>query len=227
MERGKQITNILANILHNHKLPTEDEIFNISHAKTQAIEIAASLGMELRVDNNISSALKAVPMNTATVDVVDENDIEDIDDEPECAKNREDVSIDKSLQEDLSLLNCDVILDKTELPENGPFIYDTNDTNENSRTVIIRKSTLCWLLSNSCTKLSSDRLQQVQDTLTMGSKDKYTTDTSHMIGFDVEQSEYINIGQWCAFTEAITKKQYSIVRVGCYLFHTKQEKVES
>lgn len=109
--------------------------------------------MKLRVDNNISSALKVVSMNIATVDVVDEKDIEDIDDEPECAENREDVSIDKSLQEDLSLLNCDVILDKTELPENGPFIYDTN---ENGRTVIIQKSTLCWLLSNSCIKLSSD-----------------------------------------------------------------------
>lgn len=153
MERGKQITDVL----RNHELSTEDEIFStISHAKIQAIEIAASLGMKLHVDNNILSALKAIPINTTTVDVVDENDIsdEDVNNESECARNHKDVSIDEFLQEDLSLSNCNVILDKTELSENGPFIYDIN---ENVRTIIIRKSTLCWLLSNGCTKLSSDR----------------------------------------------------------------------
>lgn len=58
------------------------------------------------------------------------------------------------------------------------------------------KNTLCWLLSNGCNKLSSDQLQRVQDTLTMASKNKYATNTSHMISFNnVVQSENINIGQ--------------------------------
>lgn len=50
--------------------------------------------------------------------------------------------------------------DNVDLDETSPFVKVTNNS---GKKVIVRKSSVCWLLCEDKFKLSSDRLQRVQE----------------------------------------------------------------
>lgn len=98
------------------------------------------------------------------------------------------------LMEDLFIASAGPIHLKTyevaNLPESSPFVKVLNSEGEVS---IIKKSALCWLLRSENSKISSDRLQRVQEKLNT------TINTHHTVVSHPSREEDICVGEWCAF----------------------------
>lgn len=75
--------------------------------------------------------------------------------------------------------------------ENGPFLK----IKCNQKIIIIKKSSLCWLLDEGCDKISSDRLQR----FISKNKTRTVEATSENLTDKIEFKQSVNVGDWCLF----------------------------
>lgn len=133
------------------KLPSQDEIFTeIEMAKLEAIEYAEGLGV---VSNNSDDCIcriikrksKSVKTNIGRVD------------ENNSTENNTDQDLLKLFSE-IKLSECNEKIEIDKANESSIYVKVRNQKGE---LYCVKKHTLCWLLSKSTSKLSSDRLVRV------------------------------------------------------------------
>jgi len=79
----------------------------------------------------------------------------------------------------------------SEVPEDSIWVKVSDG---NGRPALIKKSSLCWLLSSGKAKMSGDRLQRVQTPLTT-----HKSQQSNEGVTSPSREEYVSVGDWCAF----------------------------
>lgn len=190
-------------------LPSDDEIISkIEKAREDAI---ISLN-KMKINFEITDLECPIELSEESVDdLVEEADLEDERDyiDKEWTQNTDEVVVEDSvyneeicsdmdeLQADLQTLsgvtgelqlkNYDA---KRNLSETSAFATVTCQSGKN---VVVRKSSIVWLLSNTKSNLSSDRLVRVQES-EFGVKKRF-----HMENATTMASE-IFIGEWCIFS---------------------------
>lgn len=132
-----------------YPLPTPQEIYNeIIFTKKNAVNIAIKLGMMKKCDaSKISLKCELNPYDTSNF------------------RNKKRVKISKKAQfhgiysfKNIQLKDYTGKLKTAVLDEKSPYTEIHNST---GRTIIVRKSSLCWLLRKDRRKLSSDRIRRV------------------------------------------------------------------
>ncbi|KAG4072027.1 hypothetical protein HA402_008468 [Bradysia odoriphaga] len=104
--------------------------------------------------------------------------------------------------EDINFLeeNLDNLQEDISLSEEGPFVVVIDGT---GKSKVVRKSAVCYVLARDKHKLSSDRLQRVQEK-------EYTVDKSRNRIFpspeNFQENEDIMIGDWCVFPDCVEKE---------------------
>lgn len=152
-----------------YKLPSINEIFDeIEKCKSDAIEFAIQIGLIKRTDTkNIS--LKC-PINSLAFkrnedeweDWVDEEE-----DDDELIAYREEAAMQELQLESLLLPNhADKFIDQ-EILQSSPYVEIYHSEN---KRIVVKKTSLCWLLRPEVTRMSSDRLRRVQTKIILGSK---------------------------------------------------------
>lgn len=130
-----------------HDLPSDSEINEtLTKAKEAAIEDALALGMHSEdIDNyKFQSHLQSTLNDDGDCDCDDEEEFENAD---EQATNEDNADIDTTLE------------DFETIDPRSPFVLVVD---ENGKEVLIRKSTLIWMLTEPGIGLSKDRLQRVR-----------------------------------------------------------------
>lgn len=128
----------------------------------------------------------------------------------------EEREIESLILDDLIDPNLINFLDDLDLKDYNETKYESEDFFENSpfikvlfkssKTMVLRKSSLCWLFSSKKTKLSSDRLLRVQQKVLSSSESRTTL-------FVPEQQSYVNLGDWCIFKCSSTSISFMIGRI--------------
>lgn len=211
--------------LKDSSLPTNEEIYKeVSRCRHKEIQRAIDLGIVLKDFDNIPCSISlttTLSKNTRKYKKRDKNklneseeysnDNEDEDDEEENVCDNDNDSdtlletIDETIEEDLSLLNCGANQSQNEteieLLSTAPYVHYTDP---NGHTSIIRKS---WIYSSIYVKLSNDRLSRVKNSLTLDQRKKCTEDEideNHIM--HVIKKDNISIGQWCSFIDTNIKQ---------------------
>lgn len=155
-----------------HLLPDEQDIIHlIEKAKSDLIIDMSSLDIDtskLDFKCQVQPTKFHSEFHYEDIDAADSDDDDDLD---EFVLNDKDVENDdvneaEELAKDLhtiagltgELIMRDYSTLKTKVDENGPFAVVVDSTGMEK---VVRKSSICWLLSNDKYKLSSDRLQRV------------------------------------------------------------------
>lgn len=99
------------------------------------------------------------------------------------------------------------------LSETSPFVLVCDGF---KHPAIIRKSTLCWLLSSGDTRLSSDRLARVMTAPIQHSLHLSATSTNQT-GKMPSIEETVHVGDWCAFSE---NKSIAVGRILAFSYLT-------
>ena len=213
--------------LSNSPLPDCNNIIKVlDKAKEDAFLEITCVGMEIDI-----TACENILIESNDVNVAEDIDDTDIDNDllispDESSMNSCDISqnIDDTsdqnenndLVKDLNILsNVTGTLElknyeknKTELSPTSEFVLVRDKMNKES---IVRKSSICWLLSQNDFNLSSDRLQRVRDCeLNKSKKDKCKNNNTNQKVFKKKCDE-IAVGDWCLFQRLDCKK--------CYLGH--------
>lgn len=145
------------------ELPSHQEIIReIELAKLEAIEYAETLGMCLKSTNDYACKFQAVKYKVTPINTVDEKAQQDAhgftttdNSESEGAEGNDDIL---QLFPDMNFNAISKKIDPNTVTETGPYVKIKNKKGE---IVCVEKHTLCWYLSKSTTKLSSDRLIRV------------------------------------------------------------------
>jgi len=185
-------------------LPEDYEInFTVSEALSEAMALAKFFKMLPKNwrETAVSKCHLKVKAQLPEYDIEDEDNeliIMDPDADEGCEPE---VEIDDSSQEiveDLFMISTGALgvkkYHEVPLTESSPFVLVCDGF---MNPAIIRKSTLCWLLSSNDTKLSSDRLARVMAAPVQHSL--FLTEANQSKHPSVEET--INVGDWCAFTE--------------------------
>ena len=191
-------------------LPEDYEIQSLlQESKKRAIKRAAKLGI-------CKSTTKVIPVPVfqMTSPVLEEesddeweeenpdysNGNESSDEESEESSENEEDLIDDTpdVEEDIAIVSSGALgvksIEKTVLTPTSPFVKVEDAS---GKTSIIRKSTLCWLLSTGDLSLSADRCVRVA-----------AADTNHQESLKflrpqvpgiARKEDHIDIGDWCAF----------------------------
>lgn len=153
-------------------LPNEEEIITlIERAKSDLVMDMSSLNIDTR---KLDFTCQVQPTNFRREFQYEDIDAEDSDDDfDENDLNTTDTANDidaytDEIDTDLhaisgltgELMMRDYSNSRTKLDENGPFAIVVDSTGKES---VVRKSSICWLLSTDKYKLSSDRLQRVME----------------------------------------------------------------
>lgn len=141
-------------------LPTKEEIFQkISECQQSAIEYALEIGLldSENSDFNLECELPSISLNTASLNVIDSTDV---------SKNKVLTVMARlrALAKAATLRNHAKKFIGKKVPETSSFVEIYNDS---KRRMIVKKSSLCWLLRTDHGKLSSDRIYRVR-----GAKEK-------------------------------------------------------
>lgn len=134
------------------QLPSQDEIFNeIEMAKLEAIEYAESLGVySENSENTFFCQITKKRSNAAGANDVPIN-------ENISSEDNVDQDILKLFSE-ISLNECKEKVDPEKINQKSQYVKVRNSKGE---LFCVKKHTLCWILSKSTSKLSSDRLIRV------------------------------------------------------------------
>lgn len=181
-------------------LPSKEEINTaVSNAEKSAIIDAQSLGIVTSV-NSLVCKLPPVKVNETTL----ENTQFDSDTEEENIDNdNEFINLDEELREDLSVLSSaggtnlkdySLELSDQQIANDNRFVWIKTKT---GRKVLIRKSSLCWLITNSDNHLSSDRNKRVQEEAASTSYCPGNTESAEKIG--IQREVTLKIGDWAVF----------------------------
>lgn len=136
------------------ELPTNTEILiEIEKCERDAIATACELGLIInnRQKFKVTAYTCSVPVYNACASEkrIKEKQTKNIVRKPFVMPNLNDVNL-KNFAGELKQSNID---------ETGPFVEIINDDN---KRIVIKKTSLCWLLRTECHRLSSDRLRRVQ-----------------------------------------------------------------
>lgn len=209
-------------------LPIDEEIERaISLAREHALRTAEGLNMQVLEIPTVSSAILSVSKELPAEvpddddngsDVEAESIIDDLNNRrrDEGTSNKSDIFTNTNLgnnniivdddttYEDMCIISSDKLSLKTfddkfptaELPENSPFVQVAHGSGKKS---IIKKSTLCWMLSSGTNSLSSDRLHRVKAPITtLTSAHDHARDATRHSG-EAMRDDTVSIGDWCAF----------------------------
>lgn len=174
------------------EMPSDDEILEqISKARSEARDCAAYLGMDPQdVDDVISCPLKpGMPLDL---------DSSDEEDEPPATEGGGSTCPDPA---DLAVLRAaqDGEGYSAEAPDLSPQSSFALHTLRNGAKVVLRKSTICWLLSEGTDRLSSDRLQRVCAAMPTT---RNGAGLDGVVVADVVRHESVRSGEWCVFRAA-------------------------
>jgi len=185
-------------------LPTDPEIEKVVNiAKSSAIEVAQSLGMT--VENIPVPSFKLAPLgavrNTKD-DCFSEDDSSDDENSPavgvvddgDRGNGTESMSEnDNAVEENLCVVSSGAMGVKTftNVDVSPDSIY-VRVADGNGKPVIIKKSTLCYLLSQKSAKLSSDRLVRVRAPVASQQCSENQVST-------ISRTAKVSEGDWCAF----------------------------
>lgn len=198
-DKNNKVSNLVTENLYNLDLPNEKQIQDIiTRAWQDAVKKMNCIKLNIQVNENF-------PM--APHEKLSEIKIDDEEDDLSLAQNSNSMLHEE--RNTISKLNSEIIQDiedDTEYNEENTTNVDPNDIDpkflkhspytlyeSEGKCRIIRKSTLCWQLSDGKSKLSNDRLQRVK-----ASEVVKKTEKSTFVEF-VTKSDHVSIGQWCAF----------------------------
>lgn len=189
---GEGPSNITSNVAKK-RLPNDEEIIQvILKARSDALEVAARVGMKVVITD-----IEHCDLHKEKITEIEEFQLgadsdewdEDICDEPSDA-NETNASLDDSTLANVMANNCDKYVDIT---------------NEDGSKKTIRKSTFVWLLTESKSKLSSERVKRVQgatqNDVNPSKRRKTVTSADIEPGNDsiLIKSNEIGLGDWCIF----------------------------
>lgn len=201
-------------------LPEDLDIeFIISSAKEEAVKLATNLGMLTKKKTAVP--FMEIPKNASHKEQEDEDDLEDehdlehIEMDPSSCENGDENDEDEDENAvDISDISgacseCDIAEDLLQISRGTLQVKclserDVHPTSpfvkvlDGNGAVIIWKSTLCWLLSSSDFKLSSDRLLRVKSPGVQSHRCNLTNENVSLLP-SVEDE--IFVGNYCAFTE--------------------------
>lgn len=146
----------------SHALPTKEEMFEqIEQSRCAAIEYAERIGL---LDENV-----APPNMVCKLPSLGINEKTQTQKEANSAKGPQ-----KKFLNTLSQLRAVTLKNyseniQDEIPESSPYVEIYND---GQKRVVVKKSSLCWLLREDPGKLSSDRIQRVQGIMKRRIKNK-------------------------------------------------------
>lgn len=135
------------------QLPSQQEIIKeIDMAKLDAIEYAESLGMRVKQPKNHSCVIPKMKCSLVEQSHPDQEKKTNAEiSETEPATQDEDVL---QLFSEMNFTQYAEKINPSTIDESSPYVKVKN---RNGKLICIQKHTLCWLLSKSTTKLSSDR----------------------------------------------------------------------
>lgn len=194
--RKKELGSKTESCVSDTDLPTDIEIMDeICVAYSEAKGLAQLLGMEV-------NKLKIPCLSSDILPEGGEIPFDCIPGDP--------IDFLKDIHQDIQNLDDDVDLDLTqendgELPEDSPFVLVKDSKN---RSIRMKKTTLCWLLSTGGPKLSSDRLKRVKASLF---PPKSRSGAAERGNDFVLVEKVITRGSWCAF---VNVNQHSPVLIG-------------
>lgn len=168
-----QVKKIKSNIPHT--FPTNNEmILLIEKARKRAVEDASNIGINVPADQDFSCQLKFTPEIDLALDEEDLVDLDDLEEESVSSQETErelnglfadeaDMETKRNLHA-LSSMPGELVLKNyahcgITLNENSPYTVIRDDLGNEK---VVRKSTICWLLTDNKHSLSSDRLTRVK-----------------------------------------------------------------
>ncbi|KAK3917565.1 Proline--tRNA ligase 2 [Frankliniella fusca] len=200
-------------------LPEDIDIeFLISSAKEEAVKLATNLGMLTNKRSTVPfMEIPKCALNNGLdeEDLNDEHDLEHIEMDPNCCENEdengeedddddEDISDisggcnEYDVAEDLLQISSDTLkvksLSNRDVNPSSPFVKVL----DGNGVVIIWKSTLCWILSSSDFKLSSDRLIRVKSPAVQSHT---CSAINQNMSLTPSVDDEICVGNYCAFWE--------------------------
>lgn len=164
---------------YSHHLPTKEQIFEeIEQCQQNAIVNAKQIGL---LDEDSATPDMVCKLPPISID----SKIQ-LQSQTNLAQNLQENSLpirDNLLQRTLSQLRAITLKNyasnfEDEIPENSPYVDVYND---GDGRIVVKKSSLCWLLREDPGKLSSDRIQRVQGIMTHRKKTKKKRLAKHQI----------------------------------------------
>lgn len=173
-----RIQDIKTSSILPQKLPSNDAILAlIENARLRAVADVSAIGINVPETQNFKCQIKCeAGLGESNLDVNDLSDLDDVDDDipyfdsqqteedlDTLAENEIDVELTRNLHT-LSSMPGEIILKDysdfgVKLNEKSPYtVVCDNLGNEK----VVRKSTICWLLTRNKHSLSSDRLKRVK-----------------------------------------------------------------
>lgn len=137
-----------------HHLPTKEEIFQtIEETKIAATKYASKLGLLCEEEEEVNTKCKLAPLKIKTnVPNINKN----IDVPQSNFTQRHVYTLAQLRATALKNFAANVA---EEIPVSSPFVEIYND---GERRIVVKKSSLCWLLREDPGKLSSDRIERVK-----------------------------------------------------------------
>ena len=180
-------------------------------AKCDAHKTVESLGMDIAIHEATNLLVKDISNDDSSLnedldeenyDVYENNGAENeiyICDDEELFENLEESS--KILSDFTDLQIKDYSSTENVDGNNSPFTFVKD---KNNKEILVRKSSICWLLSKSQTSVSADRLQRVKENESQISKHQ------HNVLEDVQVCDTIFVGNWCLFHSEGKENKYLI-----------------
>ncbi|XP_043289665.1 uncharacterized protein [Venturia canescens] len=192
--------------LEQSSLPEVNDIFEIiEQAKKDALTKVQSLGINMgtlecdTVSMRCNETGYEKKDSEEEIEYIEESNIEVPSVENDVNGDREpqlellqDLSILSNAQGSLLLKNYEQY--EIKLQPDSPFVVVKDNHN---KELVVRKSSICWLLQKNSSNLSSDRLQRVRESElnTFVKRGQYKRDDKCFI----KKNDEIHIGDWCLF----------------------------
>jgi len=204
-------------------LPTNDDIYEtIEEARKKAITDTHKFGLKPGELNCNLPLVVDERVDDSEVDSYDNenNNLYDYVDgtrENSTVTSTSRVSISKSMEQenddfpaedilkDVSTLSCvsDGYLNMKDYGETTLVLNETSPftivTDAHGKEIVVRKSSICWLLNKNCSRLSSDRLQRVIEKEYFP-KSKSTL-RSNLLTPSCKTCDDVTVGEWCLFRQ--------------------------
>lgn len=188
----------------HHKLPTKEEIFNkIVECKTKAIEFAMNIGMLSDEDDYLDLPCEIKPINFKT------NNENVVSDSAEIAKQNvlETMAQMRAATSLTTLKNYAKNFTEKDISETSSFVEIYND---GQKRMVVKKSSLCWLLRSDSGKLSSDQILRVRGATSKTSVSANTRKKKKELKKPVQQKKTKKKILKKAIRQKKTKNKYAI-----------------
>ncbi|XP_077281028.1 uncharacterized protein LOC143907863 isoform X1 [Temnothorax americanus] len=184
------------------ELPCDKDIIkSIQEARAFAISEARTLGMKPKISQKVPPP---VPLHLYHLKpkVTQDEPILDLT-----------VPASKEADTEEDILLADISAkQEAQLNLQSPFVNYVDNT---GKEIVLRKTTLCWLLSNGHSRLSSDRVHRVKQ-----KEDNFNPEGHVETINNVCHCENVHLGDWCAFNDPDNNCELLIGRVLSFSYLT-------